>query len=49
MDSQQSGFVVRGQGRDIKLINLPQHRTLYLVARNNDTIKGFKVDGRSRE
>jgi hypothetical protein len=44
IDAQQSGFVVRGQGRDIKRINLSQHRTIYMVARNNDTIKMYAAD-----
>ena len=39
----QSGFFVPGEVRDIKVINT-ENETLILVARNNDSLKFFKVD-----
>jgi hypothetical protein len=40
LESWQSGFIVRGQGRDIKQIKT-EKGDLFLVARNNDSIKSF--------
>jgi hypothetical protein len=37
-----SGFVVKGQGRDIKLIVNSKGENVYLVARNNDSVLYFK-------
>jgi hypothetical protein len=37
-----SGFVVKGQGRDIKAIANPKGEKIYLVARNNDSVLYFK-------
>ena len=41
LDAQQSGFVVRGQGRDIKSLMLSGKARIFLVSRNNDSIKLF--------
>jgi hypothetical protein len=42
LEAWQSGFIVRGQGRDIKKIKT-MNGNLFLVARNNDSIKSFSV------
>ncbi len=42
MDAQRSGFVVRGQGRDIKTLVSKGEGKLYLVTRNNESLKAFK-------
>jgi enediyne biosynthesis protein E4 len=40
---QRSGFVVKGQGRDIKsIITSKTKNKSFLVSRNNDTVKLFK-------
>lgn len=38
----KSGFNVPGEGRDIKSIRLKSGEKLYLVARNNNTVKAFR-------
>ena len=42
MDGQRSGFIVRGQGRDIKMLVSEGKGKLYLVTRNNESVKVFK-------
>lgn len=37
-----AGFVVRGQGRDIKSVKNPKGEKIYIVARNNDQVLYFK-------
>lgn len=37
-----SGFVVRGEGREIRQLKNPRGEKVYLVSRNNDTVKAFK-------
>ncbi|HZY80802.1 MAG TPA: VCBS repeat-containing protein [Cyclobacteriaceae bacterium] len=37
-----SGFVVKGQGRDIKMAKNAKGETVYIVARNNDSVLYFK-------
>jgi len=39
---QFSGFVVRGQGRDIKTLVTSANEKLFLISRNNDLIKLFQ-------
>lgn len=42
MRPQASGFVVRGEGRDIKSLVTSGNKKLYVVSRNNDSIKVFQ-------
>ena len=42
LTSEQSGFVVRGEGRDVKSLVTSGSKKLYLVARNNSSIKVFQ-------
>ena len=42
----RSGFVVSGQGRDIKTLATSNNEKLFLVSRNNETIKVFKKTGK---
>jgi hypothetical protein len=42
LEAWQSGFIVRGEGRDIKKIKT-MNGNVFLVARNNDRIKSFSV------
>lgn len=37
-----AGFVVKGQGRDIKAVKNSKGETIYIVARNNDQVLYFK-------
>jgi hypothetical protein len=39
---QRSGFIVRGEGRDIKSIQRSSGKKAFLVSRNNDTMKMFE-------
>lgn len=40
--SQFSGFVVKGEGRDIKTLVTSTNKKLFLISRNNDSIKLFQ-------
>jgi hypothetical protein len=42
LSPQNSGFIVKGQGRDIKPILTSKNQKRFLVSRNNDTLKVFK-------
>ena len=42
LSPQNSGFIVKGQGRDIKPILTSKNQKRFLVSRNNDTMKLFK-------
>ena len=42
MSARSSGFVVKGEGRDIKSLVTSKGETLYVIARNNDSILVFK-------
>lgn len=42
IEAQQSGFVVKGQGRDIKLLTDYDGKKRFLVSRNNASIQVFK-------
>jgi hypothetical protein len=39
---QHSGFVVRGEARDIKTLVTSKKKKLFLISRNNDTISAFQ-------
>jgi enediyne biosynthesis protein E4 len=45
MTLQRSGFIVNGQGRDIKRVVTSDNKELFLVSRNNDTLKVFQEAG----
>jgi len=38
-----SGFIVKGEARDIKEVNTSKNEKIYLVSRNNDSLLGFKL------
>ena len=38
-----SGFIVKGEARDIKEVNTSKNEKIYLVSRNNDSPIGFKL------
>jgi len=40
--SQKSGFIVKGQGRNIKSLLTPTKKKRFLIARNNDSVKVFE-------
>ncbi len=40
---KESGFIVRGEGRDIKFTKGPRGEKSYLVGRNNSSVLGFKL------
>lgn len=42
LEPGKSGFFVKGEARDIKLIESKSKKTLYLVSRNNDWLLGFQ-------
>ena len=42
LSPQNSGFIVKGQGRDIKAVLTSKNQKRFLVSRNNDTMKLFK-------
>ena len=43
VSSPSSGFIVRGEARDIKEIKTSKNEKIYLVSRNNDCPLGFKL------
>jgi hypothetical protein len=43
VSSSSSGFIVRGEARDIKEIKTSKNEKIYLVSRNNDCLLGFKL------
>lgn len=45
----RSGFVVRGEGRDIITVTNAVGEKIYLVSRNNDTVKSFKINKHDKE
>ena len=38
-----SGFVVEGEGRDIKSIRISNNQKIYLVSRNDNSLEGFRI------
>jgi hypothetical protein len=42
LSSQQSGFLVRGEGRDVASVNTSKNRKIFLVSRNNDSVNVFQ-------
>lgn len=42
LEGRQSGFIIRGQGRDVQRVKT-ENGNLFLVSRNNDSIKSFSL------
>ena len=42
LSPDRSGFIVKGEGREIRLLKNSHGEKVYLVSRNNDTVKAFK-------
>ncbi|HEY5917965.1 MAG TPA: VCBS repeat-containing protein [Chryseolinea sp.] len=42
MTSQQSGLVVRGEGRDVKSLVTSGNKKVFLISRNNNSVKVFQ-------
>ena len=42
IDAEQSGFIVQGEVRGIASLKISVGQTIYLVARNNNSVVGFK-------
>jgi len=49
VDAQHSGFVVKGEGRDIKSLTTGRKKKLLLISRNNDTIMVFQKNQTDRK
>ncbi len=43
---EKSGFIVRGEARDIKVVNDPKGNKIILVSRNNSTVLEYRINGK---
>ena len=42
LSPEQSGFIVRGEGRDVKSVNTSKNKKIFLVSRNNNSLVVFQ-------
>jgi hypothetical protein len=42
LSSQQSGLLIRGEGRDVESVNTSKNKKIFLISRNNNSVKVFQ-------